>query len=70
MLHTLTASQLALLAKTASGSMSASTLRAHSELRWLEHLGLVELDDDGRFAITADGLARLAGEATDSQIDA
>ena len=70
MAYPLTDLQLALLAKTASSAVAASTLRTHSELRWLEHLGLVALDGSGRFAITADGLARLAGEAEDSRIDA
>lgn len=66
----LTPAQFELLARAAEAPMAASTLRTHSELRWLEHLGLVELDRDGRFAITATGEARLTGVAADSQIDA
>lgn len=49
--------------------MSASTLRSYSELRWLEHLGLVALDEAGRFGVTADGVARLANEHAGSGID-
>lgn len=70
MSHPLTPNQFALLARVEAAALSASTLRTHSELRWLEHLGLVAVNRDGRFAITADGLARMAGEAGNSRIDA
>ncbi len=59
--HRLTPNQLALLAESAAGGMVPSTLRALSELRWLEHLGLVARNADSRFAITPEGRARLLG---------
>lgn len=67
--YALTPKQLELLAKTSQEPLAASTLRSHSELRWLEQLRLVALDADGRFGTTADGLARLRGEDADSRID-
>lgn len=41
--------------------MASPILKMHSKVRWLEHQGLVELDPDARFAITAAGEVRLTG---------
>ena len=69
MSHPLTPNQLALLARADSAALTASTLRAYSEMRWLQHLGLVTVDGEGRFAITPAGAARLAIEPRDSRLD-
>ena len=62
MARPLTLDQRSLLTNAATQALIAPTLRALSDLRWLEHLGLLVIDDDGRFAITAEGIARLATE--------
>ena len=68
MSHPLNENQLALLAKSAAG-LAPSTIRALSELRWLEHLGLVVSDLPGRFLITGEGRARLLFEAAGPGLD-
>ncbi len=66
MSYPLTPEQLLHLARMSSAALAASTLRDLSELRWLEHLGLVTVDPQGRFTITVDGQARLEAKAVDS----
>lgn len=68
MSHQLTQHQLFLLARVRSAPLVPATLRVHSELRWLEHLGLVAFDGKGHVVITAQGLARLGG-AADQQLN-
>lgn len=68
MSHPLTEAQVVLLSESGSGT-TPSTLRTLSELRWLEHLGLVAVHESTRFQITRAGRARLQGEAADSRLD-
>lgn len=54
--------QLALLSSAEPAGVAARTIRAHSELRWLAHLGLLCTDDGARHRLTDAGRLRLAGD--------
>lgn len=56
----LNADQIALLCAAEPEGLAARTLRAHSELRWLAHLGLLSTDDGARHRLTEAGLRRIA----------
>ncbi len=68
MSHPLTEGQLATLARASEG-LAPVTLRELSELRWLEHLGLVAVHDGALFHITKAGHSRLVGETADLRVD-
>lgn len=53
--------QIALLAEAESSGVAARTMRAHSELRWLEHLGLLSTRDGARHELTDSGRRALMG---------
>jgi hypothetical protein len=52
--------QLALLSSAEPTGVAARTIRAHSELRWLAHLGLLCSDDGANYLLTDSGRLRLA----------
>ena len=51
----LTPHQVDLLMAVNQGSIAPVTLRLASELRWLEHLGLVDACDGVRYSLTEAG---------------
>jgi len=54
--------QLALLSSAEPAGVAARTIRAHSELRWLAHLGLLCTDDGAKHRLTDAGRLRLASD--------
>ena len=61
----LNADQVALLCSAEPGGVAARTLRGHSELRWLAHLGLLSTDDGARHRLTEAGRRRIARDPTE-----
>jgi len=59
MLPMLNSRQINLLFKTAAGAPEPATAQARRELAELRQLGLLSFDERGRFAMTAQGRARL-----------
>ena len=59
MLPMLNPRQINLLFKTAAGEPEPATAQARRELAELRQLGLLSFDEGGRFAMTAQGQARL-----------
>ena len=53
----LNADQIALLCSAEPGGVAARTLKGHSELRWLAHLGLLSTDDGARHRLNRRGAA-------------
>jgi hypothetical protein len=58
--------QLCLLSSAEPAGVAARTIRAHSELRWLAHLGLLCTDDGSRHCLTDAGRLRLASDEFES----